>query len=243
MDALILAAGYSKRLEPLTLTCAKPLLPVGGRPMIDWCVEKVLAIPGSPRLFVVSNEKFHQHFVAWSRYYPSTTIVNDGTVDNEHRLGAIRDIELVIRTQSLADDLLVVAGDNLFDAPLTGFVETARAHAPRVTIGVVDLRDRELIRKRYGVVQLDAAGHVAEFFEKPEHPVTTLVSTGIYYFPAEQLHVIPDYIARGGKTDNLGDLIHALVQAPGVHAARLPGRWFDIGDLASYEQANRVFQQ
>lgn len=242
MDALVLAAGYSKRLEPLTLTCAKPLLPVGGRPMVEHLVEKLRAVPDLRRLFLVSNGKFYADFAAWGRRH-AVLVVNDGTMDNEHRLGAIRDIELVIRTQSLSNDLLVVAGDNLFDAPLAPLVEAARAHAPRVTIGVVDLQDRALIRKRYGVVQLDADGHVTEFFEKPEQPVTTLVSTGIYYFPAEQLPVIPDYIARGGRTDNIGDLIHALIHAPGVHGCMLPGRWFDIGDLASYEQANRTFRR
>ncbi|MBI4227638.1 MAG: nucleotidyltransferase family protein [Candidatus Omnitrophica bacterium] len=242
MDALVLAAGYSKRLEPLTLTCAKPLLPVGGRPMVEYLLEKLRAIPDLRRLLLVSNAKFYGDFVAWGRPH-GVVIVNDGTRTNEERLGAVRDIELVIQTQQVTDDLLVVAGDNLFDAPLTGLVEEARAHAPRVTIGVVDLQDRELIRRRYGVVQLDAPGHVTEFFEKPDDPATTLVSTGLYYFPGEQLKTINAYIARGGKTDNIGDLIHALVHAPGVHAARLPGRWFDIGDLASYEQANRTFRR
>lgn len=243
MDALVLAAGYSKRLEPLTLTRAKPLLPVGGRPMVEYVVDKLQAIPELQTLYVVSNGKFHRDFTAWAAGRPHLCVVNDGTMDNEHRLGAIRDIELVIRTQSLSDDLLVVAGDNLFDAPLADFVRDALAQRPRVTIGIVDLRDRELIRKRYGIVELDAAGQVTAFFEKPDDPVTTLVSTGIYYFPAAQLGVIAAYIAQGGKTDNLGDLVRALVRAPGVHACRLPGRWFDIGDLASYEQATRLFQQ
>lgn len=242
MDALVLAAGYSKRLEPLTLTRAKPLLPVGGRPMVDYLIEKLRAVPVLGTTYVVSNGKFFRDFTAWAAQHPGVRIVNDGTVDHEHRLGAIRDIELVIRTQSLSDDLLVVAGDNLFDAPLVEFVHEAQAQRPRVTIGIVDLQDRELIRKRYGIVQLDAAGQVTAFFEKPDDPVTTLVSTGIYHFPAAQLQTITTYITQGGKTDNLGDLIHALVRRPGVHGCRLAGRWFDIGDLASYEQANQTFR-
>ena len=240
MDALVLAAGYSKRLEPLTLTCAKPLLPVGGRPMVEHLVEKLRAVPDLRRLFLVSNGKFYADFAAWGGRH-GVLVVNDGTIDNDHRLGAIRDIEFAIRTQSLSNDLLVVAGDNLFDAPLAPLVEAARAHAPRVTIGVVDLQDRELIRRRYGVVQLDADDHVTAFDEKPENPATTLVSTGVYYFPGAQLKTISTYVAQGGKTDNIGDLIRALFRDPGVHGCRLPGRWFDIGDLASYEQANRTF--
>ena len=241
MDALILAAGYSRRLEPLTLTRPKPLLPVGGRPMVDYLMDKLQAVPGLRRTWLVSNAKFADQFTTWSRAYRQLSVVNDGTTDNAHRLGAIRDIELVIRTQRVTDDLLVVAGDNLFDAPLAPFVAEAQAHAAHGTIGVVDLKDRELIRGRYGVVCMNTAGRVTEFVEKPDDPPTTLVSTGIYYFPAAYLPAIARYIAAGGKADNIGDLIHALVRVPGVHGARLSGGWFDIGDLASYELADRTF--
>jgi len=243
VDALILAAGFSKRLEPLTLTCAKPLLPVGGRPMVDYCLEKVRAIPGLGRIVVVSNAKFYDDFVAWSRRHPGVTVINDGTMDNAQRLGAIRDIEFGIRTAQLRDHLLVVAGDNLFEASLDAFVAEAHPRAPRVGIGIVDLQDRELIRRRYGVVRLDAEGRVIEFVEKPEEPPTTLVSTGIYYFPAAQLPAISAHIQGGGATDNIGDLIRALVAQPGVHGVRLPGRWLDIGDLQSYELANQTFSR
>lgn len=241
MDALILAAGFSTRLEPLTLTRAKPLLPVGGRPMVDYVLERIQGVPGIARICVVSNGKFHGDFVAWARPHPNILVVNDGAPDNAHRLGAIRDLELVIRAQGLRADLLVVAGDNLFDAPLAPFVAEARAHAPQVAIGIVDLKDRERIRRRYGVVRLGPGGRVTEFLEKPEEPPTTLASTGIYYLPAAQLPAIARHLAAGGKADNLGDWIHALVRDPGVHACRLPGRWFDIGDLASYELADRTF--
>lgn len=243
MDVLILAAGFSTRLHPLTLTCAKPLLPVAGRPMVDYLVDKAQAVPDLGRILVVCNEKFHADFVAWGRRHPSVTIVSDGTRDDASRLGAIRDIEFAVRTQGVREDLLAVAGDNLFDASLAEFVRQARACAPRVAIGIVDLQDRALIRKRYGVVELDAAGRVTAFAEKPEDPATTLVSTGIYYFPASQLPVIGRHLEGGGKTDNIGDLIHALVQSPGIQGIRLPGRWFDIGDLASYELADRTFSE
>lgn len=241
MDALILAAGFSRRLEPLTLTCAKPLLSVRGQPMINHILNKVEAIPHVGRTYVVSNGKFYPDFLEWQRYHPLVDIINDETMDNEHRLGAIRDIDFAIRERKLKSDLLVVAGDNLFDASLADFTVQGAAHAPKVTIGVVDLKDKELIRKKYGVVQMSSQGQVTDFFEKPEDPVTTLVSTGIYYFPAQQLRAIQTYLQSGGKTDNIGDLIHALVVNPGVHGSLLPGRWLDIGDLASYRLADETF--
>lgn len=242
MDALILAAGYSKRLEPLTLTCAKPLLPVAGRPMVDYLVDKLRAVPALRTIHLVSNAKFFNDFAAWGRKH-GVTVTNDGTRSNDERLGPIRDLDLVIRERSLRDDLLVLAGDNLFDAALTDFVGEAAGRAPRVGIGVVDLQDRDLIRKRYGVVERADDGRVTAFYEKPEDPPTTLVSTGVYYFPKAQVGRVGTYLATGGNPENTGNLITWLVADPGVHAAQLPGRWFDIGDLASYEQANRTFQQ
>lgn len=242
MDALILAAGFSERLKPLTLARAKSLLPVGGRPMIDYVLEKIRAVPGVRRIFVVSNGRFCEDFLAWGRDHPGATIVNDGAMDNDQRLGAIRDIEFVIRTQWITEDLLIVAGDNLFEASLAAFVAEARAHDPCVSVGIVDLKDLELIRKRYGVVQRRADGRVTLFVEKPEHPPTTLISTGLYFFPAESLGTILLYLEQGGNPDNVGFLIRALVEDPGVHGALLAGRWLDIGDLKSYELADRTFR-
>ena len=243
MDALILAAGYSRRLEPLTLTCAKPLLPVGGRPMVDYALDQVRTVPGLRRTFVVTNDKFHADFVAWSRHHPHVVIINDGTRDHTHRLGAIGDLALVVRCQQVADDLLVVAGDNLFDASLGGFVAEAQARTPKVSIGIVDLQDPGLIRGRYGVVSLAADGRVMAFEEKPAAPSTTLVSTGIYYLPAPTLPRIADYLAQGGTADNIGHLVQWFVRDPGVHGCLLPGRWYDIGDRASYELADRTFRR
>ncbi len=242
MEALILAAGFSKRLQPLTLTQAKPLLPVGGRPMIDYIVDKVGEIDDVKRVLVVCNGKFHQNFVEWSSH-SGATVVNDGTMDNEQRLGAIGDIDLVIQKERVDDDLLVVAGDNLFEASLSEFVEAARKHAPDVSIGVVDFHDRERIKGRYGIVELEPSGQVKAFYEKPSDPVTTLVSTGIYYFPKEQLPKIHQYLEEGGKADNIGHLIGWLVDKVHLKAHTLEGEWLDIGDHKSYEEANQKYSK
>ena len=241
MDALILAAGYSRRLEPLTLARAKPLLPVGGRPMVDYVLEKVERVPGLARTFLVTNDKFYADFAVWGRDHPRVLLVNDGTRSYEGRLGAIGDMEIVVRAQAVSSDLLVVAGDNLFDAELAAFAADARTRAPRVSVGVVEIHDRALIRGRYGVVVLGPDGRVTDFAEKPEEPKTHLVSTGIYYFPQSALTCLAAYLQGGENPDNVGYLIRSLVSSLGVCGVRLPGRWYDIGDMASYELADRTF--
>jgi len=65
MNVLILAAGYATRLYPLTLNKAKPLLPVGGKPIIEWVVENLTDVPDLEKVYIVTNDKFAHDFQAW----------------------------------------------------------------------------------------------------------------------------------------------------------------------------------
>src|SRR6266487_314527 len=120
MKVIILAAGYATRLYPLTLTQPKPLLPVAGKPMIDYVLDNIAPIGGIDRIYVVTNAKFAGHFQKWADDYRAKkaklnfTIVNDGSTDDTNKLGAIGDIHFVITHESVDDDIIIVAGDNLF---------------------------------------------------------------------------------------------------------------------------------
>ena len=121
MNVLILAAGYATRLYPLTLNQPKPLLPVAGKPMMEWVLDNMAPIDGIEKVFVVTNAKFAPHFEAWAEGYARGQarthfeIVNDGSTGDADKLGAIGDMHLVIQRYGLdQSDLVVVAGDNLF---------------------------------------------------------------------------------------------------------------------------------
>src|SRR5580692_2097831 len=136
MNALILAAGYATRLYPLTLNKAKPLLEVAGKPMIEWVLDNLAPIPGIDKVYVVTNNKFAADFQAWADDYVKRQpklhfkIVNDGSTSDSDKLGAIGDINYVIKTEGIGNnDLIVVAGDNLFNQPLEGFAQTAKGTA------------------------------------------------------------------------------------------------------------------
>ncbi len=87
MNALILAAGYATRLYPLTLSQAKPLLPVAGKPMIERVVEHLLSISDLKMLYIVTNHKFAQQFVDWTKDYRQRNkaakfeVLDDGFAD------------------------------------------------------------------------------------------------------------------------------------------------------------------
>src|SRR5512136_2897155 len=120
MKVIILAAGYATRLYPLTLAQPKPLLPVAGKPMVEYVLDNLAPIGGFDRIYVVTNAKFSRHFQEWADHYRATkakldfTIVNDGSTDDSNKLGAIGDVAFVLQSHHLDEDLIVVAGDNLF---------------------------------------------------------------------------------------------------------------------------------
>src|ERR1700756_2944768 len=127
MKVIILAAGYATRLYPLTLTQPKPLLPVAGKPMIDHVLDNLAAIKGIDRVYVVTNAKFADHFQKWADAYRASkarldfTVVNDGSTDDKNKLGAIGDLHLVLTREKVDDDIIVVAGANLFTQELAAF--------------------------------------------------------------------------------------------------------------------------
>src|SRR5205085_10218900 len=116
MKVIILAAGYATRLYPLTLTQPKPLLPVGGKPMVEYVLDNLAPIGGVDRIYVVTNAKFPGHFQKGADNYNATkaklnfTIVNDNPTDDTNKLRAIGDIHYGLKTQNVDDDIIVVAG-------------------------------------------------------------------------------------------------------------------------------------
>src|SRR4051812_10542446 len=148
MNALILAAGYATRLYPLTLNKAKPLLEVGGKPIIEWLADHLMEVPDVGTIYIVTNDKFAKDFQAWADDYQGRNsnarfkIVNDGSTTDDNKLGAIGDINLVLTREDLADaDLLVLAGDNLFIESLERFVGFARQ--TDATVALFDVGDVE----------------------------------------------------------------------------------------------------
>src|SRR5205085_2763708 len=152
MKVVILAAGYATRMYPLTLTQPKPLLPVAGKPMIEYVLDNLTPIGGIDRVYVVTNAKFASHFQKWADGYRHSaakldfTIVNDGSTDDSNKLGAIGDLHLVITREHVDDDLIVVAGDNLFSQSLADFGRFCREkNAP--VIAVYDVGSLEQVKK------------------------------------------------------------------------------------------------
>ncbi|MCM8794609.1 MAG: nucleotidyltransferase family protein [Candidatus Omnitrophica bacterium] len=243
MIALILAAGYGTRLYPLAEKTPKALLPVKGKPILDYLMEKICRPSfGTKEIVLVSNRKYVGEFEKWAagqKFPVPVKILDDGSTSEVNRLGSIGDILFALRRHVpfAREDTLVLGSDNLLEDDLSGFVSFARRHTPHVTLGAYELPDPALA-SRYGVMKTDAQDRILELQEKPAQPVSKLVSTAVYFFPSGQLRQVLEY---DGSADTLGSFIRWLVSREPVFAYRVKGSWFDIGDMASYEHAQKVF--
>jgi len=240
MRAVILAAGYATRLYPLTLDRPKPLLEVGGKPILSHLLER-LPLAELDTIYVVTNAKFAPHFREWAESEDAPIeVVDDGTTSDDDRLGAIGDLDLVIRTKDIQDDLVVAAGDSLFTERLDGFVQYGRERAAPVT-AVYDTHDRTAVT-RYSAIGLDSESRVASFEEKPEQPTTTLAGIALYFYPRATLRLVAEYLAEGNNPDQPGRFVGWLSRRTAVYAWPVPGRWLDIGTPETLAEADRVFR-
>src|SRR5215208_2693493 len=171
MKLIVLAAGYATRLYPLTLNQPKPLLEVAGKPMLEHVLDNLAPIEEVDHVYVVTNAKFAGHFERWAEVYGSRrrgagfTFINDRSTDDSNKLGAIGDLNLVLGRAAVDDDIIVVAGDNLFSHKLGGFGEFCREKGAPV-LAVYDVGDLEAIKK-YNSIDVDAGGRITFFEEKP----------------------------------------------------------------------------
>jgi glucose-1-phosphate thymidylyltransferase len=247
MNALILAAGYATRLYPLTLNKAKPLLTVGGKPIIEWVMDNFVDVPNLETTYVVTNDKFASDFQAWSERYQSQhpnftlKIVNDGSRNDGDKLGAIGDINFVVTRENLTrDGLLIIAGDNLFTESLTGFVACAKE--TEATVGIYDVGDMEAIKK-YGNIAIDADGIITHFEEKPQKPRGTLAAIAIYYYSPKVLSLLTTYLAAGNNPDQPGRFVQWLYTRERVKTFQIKGKWLDIGSKETLEKADEILSK
>lgn len=228
MKALILAAGYATRLRPLTDTWAKELLPVGGVPIVDRIVEKVARVEDVDEIHVVTNARKAEAFRSWGDGR-DVTIHDDGTTSNDDRLGAIGDMLFVVDRAAIEDDLLVIAGDNLFDFELADLVAFWRSKGTASAVAVRDVGSLELA-SQYGVVELEDDGRMHSFVEKPADPVSSLAATATYVFHREHVKLLRPYLDGEHGSDQPGRFVGWLHRHAPVFGWVFREQWFDIGN-------------
>jgi glucose-1-phosphate thymidylyltransferase len=242
MKAIILAGGYATRLRPLTDDLSKCLLPVGGRPMVDWILDRIEEVDEVDAVHVVTNSRFARDFEHWAMFKPGVTVHDDGTSSNEDRLGAIGDVAFTLERAGIDDDVLVIAGDNLFDFDLQEFVDFWRGKGVASAVAVRDVGDLRLA-SQYGIVELDGTDRVVDFVEKPADPPSTLAATATYLYHREHLPLVSSYLDQGNPPDQSGSFFEWLRSREPVYGWWFTGAWLDIGDKEQLLTADNMLRR
>ena len=235
MKCIILAAGYATRLYPLTEDFPKPLLPVGGKPILNWLLEDIKG--AVDEVVIVTNHKFAEQFNDWVQ---SNTLVigkrikviDDGTSTNETRLGAVKDIQLAVDMIG-EDDYLVMAGDNVLDFSLVPFINFSASSGTSCVMCHEETRLAAL--QKTAVITTDQNNKILTYEEKPKSPLGTLAVPPFYFYRAEDVKRIAEALDAGCGYDAPGSFAAWLSHQTPMHAYIMPGKRWDIGDMKSYE--------
>ena len=241
MKCIILAAGYATRLYPLTENFPKPLLEVAGKPILDHLIDDLSENKEIDEYIVISNHKFAEHFEDWAKGKPQNiTIVDDGTSTNETRLGAVCDIQFAVDKCGIKGDAVVMAGDNLLDFSLRKFVAFAEKKG---TSCVMCHEENDLKKKqKTAIITLDADDKITSYEEKPKEPKGNLAVPPFYFYKEMDLKRIPEALKDGCNADAPGSFAAWLSKKTPMHAFLMPGKRYDIGDIASYENVKEIFE-
>jgi len=201
---------------------------------------------------VISNSRFAADFERWANVRKGRLrplVHDDGTRSNEERLGAIADLRLVIERAGLeGEDLLVVAGDNLFDFSLGAQVEFWRScreineGAAVSCVAVQRCLDAERVSS-YGVVELSPDGRITGFVEKPERPASDLIATAAYVFAREHIALVDHYLEEGNSPDQPGNFLAWLYSREPVYGFVFEELWLDIGSPEQLRQADEIMRK
>ena len=238
MKCVILAAGYATRLYPLTENFPKPLLRVGEKNILEWLIEDIG--DAAEEFIVISNHRFAEHFRAWAATRPEKLrVLDDGTESNETRLGAVRDVQFAIEQLRLDDDLLVIAGDNVLDFSLRGFIRYFREKQTSCILRYWESDEQRL--HKTGVAEVDESDRVVRMEEKPAQPRSHWCTPPFYVYKRSDLPLVKKGIEAGCGVDAPGSFIAWLCDQVPVHAYEMPGKRYDIGNLESYRQVQESY--
>ena len=221
----------------------QPALRDPRRPMLDHLVDAIRVVDEIDAIHVVTNHKFAQDFADWAQPYDDVTVHDDGTTSEDDRLGAIGDIAFVVDRAGLnTEDLLVVAGDNLFDYSLADYVAWWHGKGDASGVVLYDVGDLELV-KRFSSVDVDSTERLTSLTEKPEHPTSTLVATAAYIYHRSHVALVHAYLAEANSPDQPGRFLVWLVPRAPVYGYTATGDWRDIGDAQQLLEADNALRE
>ncbi len=223
---VILAGGQGSRLRPYTTVLPKPLMPVGDVPILEVLVKQLRSL-GLKRLIFATN---YRDGLLRSYFGTGQTLGVDITYCKENRrLGTVGPLHLI--ADELPQSFLVLNGDILTDLNYRALLDEHKQSGELLTLGTF----RRKLKIKDGVLDLDDAGRVAAFREKPTLPLT--ISLGAYAMDRGILDLIPPDVPYG-----MDELVLSMLERNlPVNTYHHDGLWLDIGTPGDLEKANELF--
>lgn len=242
MMAIVLAGGYAKRLLPLTLDTPKPLLPIAGRPLIEYSLDLLSSLGSTiSTVIVLTNRRFEAQFTSWARAKTrqDLRILSDGSSSEEDKPGAVAALASLAR--DIDDDFLVIASDCIYEEGLTGLLQFfSEKKAP--IVGIYRAKELDQV-ERGSAVELGAGNAIVNFVEKPVSPKTDLVGAVIYAFPQGIKNRLIEYCTSGLSPDEPGRFIEWLHKKEKIYGYLMGGTVWDVGTLRAYHEVDRAFSE
>jgi glucose-1-phosphate thymidylyltransferase len=212
------------------------LLPVGNSTVIDGIVDELESDERISEIFISTNEafagEFESHFA--ERGTDKISMSVEDTSDEDEKFGVVGALAQLVEREGLGDeDLLVIAGDNLFGFNISEFIDHFKDYGDP-TLAAYDVGDLEKA-KSYGLIEVEG-DEIVDFQEKPDDPKSTLVSIACYAFPADAIR-FDEYLSGDNNPDEPGWFIQWLVDQGSVRPFSFDGIWYDIGTADSYLEA------
>jgi len=243
MKAVILAAGYGTRLKELAINKSKPLIEIAGKPIIEHIIKKIEELDNIDEIYIITNNKFYHNFLNWEKHFKNKIaikILNDGTNSNEEKLGAVGDFAFAVEKEHLNEDILLIAGDNLFKLSLKQMFTFFKEKNSTVIAGI--RMSKDYIAKRFGNIISDKNKKIIKFDEKPEKPESDIAATCIYLLKKETLGILSELLESNKKPDNMGEVIRYLLVKTNVYVYVSDEKWLDIGGIEHLEEAKKQFK-
>jgi len=234
MKAVILAAGKGTRFRPLTYAIPKPLLPVGGKPVIDYVLDNIEKCKEIKKVYVAVS-----HMRETIETYLKHAQRDGLEIETVQTLGweTGGDLRAVCVEKELNEPMLVAYGDNVTNIDIKKMIEFHRKKQSLATVALFKVPWNEV--SRFGVAELDG-GLVSRFVEKPkrENASSNLANAGYYLLEAGVLGMLPH------KKMKMEETVFPKLAREGALAGFVyePDYWLDIGTIDSYRAANKMIE-
>jgi glucose-1-phosphate adenylyltransferase len=240
--AIVLAGGKGKRMGILCQDRSKPVLPLGGGRVIDFTLSNCVnsAIDSISVAVDYQRKITNDYLVAWSRANSRRKEIEileplsgeyEGTAD-----ALYQNLDHILR--SAPDEVLILAGDHVYQADYRDILDYHAYHRADVTIYTKRVPIEQA--SRFGVVKVNNHSKIVDFIEKPSMPPGNMASMGIYVFKTPVLleALKRDHLCIASAHDFGHDIIPGLIRDNQVLSFLYEGYWRDIGTVESYFATN-----